>query len=222
MTERFTALLPRWFAAAAAAIAFAFAPVASAAPDTPPDVMVRKSIDEVLGLIKADKDLQAGNQKKLLELIEEKVLPHFDFSRMTRLAVGRNWAQASDAQKESLTREFRTMLVRTYSTSLSQYRNQTIDVKPAKIAAGDNETVVKTLVNQPGGQPIPIDYSMEKSDKGWRVYDVVVDGVSLVTTYRSSFNDQIQKGGIDGLVKTLADRNKGGSAAGAAKAEPKK
>jgi phospholipid transport system substrate-binding protein len=222
MTERITALLPRWLAGAAAAAAIAFAPVASAAPDTPPDVMVRKSIDEVLGLIKADKDLQAGNQKKLLDLIEEKVLPHFDFTRMTRLAVGRNWAQASDAQKESLTREFRTMLVRTYSTSLSQYRNQTIDVKPAKIAAGDNETVVKTLVNQPGGQPIPIDYSMEKSDKGWRVYDVVVDGVSLVTTYRSSFNDQIQKGGIDGLVKTLADRNKGGSAAGAAKAEPKK
>ncbi len=222
MTERITALLPRWLAGAAAAAAIAFAPVASAAPDTPPDVMVRKSIDEVLALIKADKDLQAGNQKKLLDLIEEKVLPHFDFTRMTRLAVGRNWAQASDAQKESLTREFRTMLVRTYSTSLSQYRNQTIDVKPAKIAAGDNETVVKTLVNQPGGQPIPIDYSMEKSDRGWRVYDVVVDGVSLVTTYRSSFNDQIQKGGIDGLVKTLADRNKGGSAAGAAKAEPKK
>ena len=223
MTERIPVLLTRWLAAVAAVAACVFAPVAAAAPDTAPDVMVRKSIEEVLGLIKADKELQAGNQKKLLELIEEKVLPHFDFTRMTRLAVGRNWAQASEAQKESLTREFRTMLVRTYSTSLSQYRNQTIDVKPAKVAPGDNETVVKTLINQPGGQPIPIDYSMEKSDKGWRVYDVVVDGVSLVTTYRSSFNDQIQKGGIDGLVKTLADRNKGGGAsAGPAKAEPKK
>ena len=173
-----------------------------------PDALVRKSIDEVLALIKADKDLQGGNPQKLYALVEEKVLPHFDFTRMTRLAVGRNWAQASDAQKEALTREFRTLLVRTYSTSLSQYRNQTIDVKPAKIAAGDKETVVKTVVNQPGGQSIPIDYGMERTDKGWKVYDVVVDGVSLVTTYRGSFNDQIQKSGIDGLVKTLADRNR--------------
>lgn len=222
MTDRLTALLPRWLAALIACAACAL-PVA-ASPDIPPDALVRKSIDEVLAVIKADKDLQAGNQRKILELVEEKVLPHFDFTRMTRLALGRNWAQASDAQKESLVREFRTMLVRTYSASLSQYRNQTIDVRPAKIAAGDTETVVKTLVNQPGGQPIPIDYSMEKSDKGWRVYDVVVDGVSLVTTYRSSFNDQIQKGGIDGLVKTLTDRNRGGGASpkAPAKAEPSK
>jgi phospholipid transport system substrate-binding protein len=222
MTDRITALLPRWLAALAASAVFALP--AAAAPDTAPDALVRKSIDDVLAVIKTDKDLQAGNQRKILELVEEKVLPHFDFNRMTRLALGRNWAQATDAQKDSLVREFRTMLVRTYSASLSQYRNQTIDVKPAKIAAGDNETVVKTLVNQPGGQPIPIDYSMEKSDKGWRVYDVVVDGVSLVTTYRSSFNDQIQKGGIDGLVKTLADRNRGGGASpkAPAKAEPSK
>jgi len=222
MTDRLTALLPRWLAALAASAVFALP--AAAAPDTAPDVLVRKSIDEVLAVIKTDKDLQAGNQRKILELVEEKVLPHFDFMRMTRLALGRNWAQATDAQKESLVREFRTMLVRTYSASLSQYRNQTIDVRPAKIAAGDSETVVKTLVNQPGGQPIPIDYSMEKSDKGWRVYDVVVDGVSLVTTYRSSFNDQIQKGGVDGLVKTLTDRNRGGGASpkAPARAEPSK
>ncbi len=189
---------------------------ASAANDPAPDALVRKSVDEVLGLIKADKDLQAGNDRKLLALIEEKVLPHFDFQRMTRLALGRNWAQASDAQKEALVTEFRTLLVRTYSTSLSQYRNQTIDVKPAKLAAGDTETVVRTVVNQPGGQPIPIDYGMERSDRGWRVYDVVVDGVSLVTTYRGSFNDQIRKSGVDGLLKTLADRNRaaaGGKAA---------
>lgn len=173
-----------------------------------PDALVRKATDEVLAVIRADKDLQSGNMSKIFALAEEKVLPHFDFTRMTRLAVGRNWAQASDAQKQSLTNEFRTMLVRTYATSLSQYRNQTIDVKPAKIAAGDTETVVRTLVSQPGGQPIPLDYGMEKTDKGWKVYDVIVDGVSLVTTYRGSFNDQIQKSGIDGLIKTLGDRNK--------------
>jgi len=224
MNDRLTAFLPRGIAALLASAACLFAPAAAAAPDVAPDALVRKSIDEVLAVIRTDKDLQAGNQRKILDLVEEKVLPHFDFNRMTRLAVGRNWAQASDAQKESLVREFRTLLVRTYSTSLSQYRNQTIDVKPAKVGAGDTETLVKTLVNQPGGQPIPIDYSMERSDKGWRVYDVVVDGVSLVTTYRSTFNDQIQKGGIDGLVKTLSDRNRGGSASprAPAKAEPSK
>ncbi len=184
---------------------------------------MRKAIDDVLGTIKADKDLQNGNQKKVSDLIEAKILPHFDFTRMTRLALGRNWAQASEAQKETLTQEFRTLLVRTYSTSLSQYRNQTIEVKPAKIAAQDQEAVVKTLVNQPGGQPIPIDYGVEKTDKGWKVYDVVVDGVSLVTTYRSSFNDQIQKAGIDGLIKTLADRNRSAESPRVpAKTEPRK
>jgi phospholipid transport system substrate-binding protein len=194
--------------AALALTAFAFVAGAPAkAQDLAPDALVRKSIDEVLVVIKADKELQNGNPKKLHALIEEKVLPHFNFSRMTRLAVGRSWAQASDAQKAALTREFQTLLVRTYSTSLSQYRDQKIDVRPARFAAQDKDTVVKTVVNQPGGQPIPIDYGMERTDKGWKVYDVVVDGVSLVTTYRSSFNDQIQKSGIDGLVKTLAERN---------------
>ena len=182
-----------------------------------PDALVRKTTDEVLAVIKSDKDLQSGNTKKVVDLVGEKVLPHFDFQRMTKLAVGKNWAQASDAQKESLAKEFQTLLVRTYSTSLSAYRNQTIDVKPLKLAAADTDTVVRTQVNQPGGSPIPIDYSMEKVDKGWKVYDVVIDGVSLVTTYRGSFNDQIQKGGIDGLIKTLADRNAASPSAAPAK-----
>lgn len=200
MPRRLVALAVTALALAAGATAFA--------QELAPDALARKSIDEVLAVIRADKELQNGNPKKLHALVEEKILPHFDFSRMTRLAVGRNWAQASDAQKEALTREFQTLLVRTYSTSISQYRNQTIDVKPAKIASGDKDTVVKTVVNQPGGQPIPIDYAMERTDKGWKVYDVMVDGVSLVTTYRGSFNEQVQKGGVDGLVKTLADRNR--------------
>src|SRR5436190_9110360 len=174
-----------------------------------PDAMVRRTTDEVLAIIKADKDLQSGNTRKIVELAEQKVLPHFDFARMTRLAVGRSWAQASDAQKEALTKEFRTLLVRTYSTSLSQYRNQTIEVKPTKMAAGDKEVTVRTAVIQQGGPQIPIDYAMEKADSGWKVYDVVIDGASLVTTYRGSFNDQVQRGGIDGLVKTLVERNAG-------------
>jgi phospholipid transport system substrate-binding protein len=182
-------------------------PFAAAAQEAP-DALVKRVTDEVLTIIKADKDLQAGNQRKVSDLAEQKVLPHFDFERMTRLAVGRGWAQANDAQKQALMKEFRTLLVRTYSSSISAYRNQTIDVKPAKVAAGDKDATVRTAVIQQGGPPIPIDYSMEKTDTGWKVYDVVIDGASLVTTYRGSFNDQIQKGGVDGLVKTLQDRNR--------------
>ena len=172
-----------------------------------PDELIRKNTNEILAAIKADKDLTAGNQKKIEKLADEKVIPYFNFARMTQLAVGRNWRDASDAQKKSLTDEFRTLLVRTYSTSLTQFRNQTIDVKPTKIAAGDTEVVVKTQINQPGGQPIPIDYSMEKSADTWKVYDVLIDGVSLVTNYRSSFNTEIQKSGIEGLIKSLSVRN---------------
>jgi phospholipid transport system substrate-binding protein len=172
-----------------------------------PDELVRRSTNEILAAIKSDKDLQAGNQQKIEKLAEEKVLPYFDFARMTQLAVGRNWREASDTQKKALTDAFRTLLVRTYSTSLSQYRNQTIEVKPLKAAAADTDVVVKTQVIQPGGQPIPIDYSLEKTKDGWKVYDVLIDGVSLVTNYRSSFNTEIQKNGIDALIKSLAERN---------------
>jgi phospholipid transport system substrate-binding protein len=172
-----------------------------------PDALVKRVTDEVLVIIKADKDLQSGNSRKVAELADAKVLPHFDFARMTRLAVGRNWQQASDAQKEQLVKEFRTMLVRTYSTSLTAYRNQTIEVKPVKMAAADKEVTVRTAVIQQGGPPIPIDYAMERADSGWKVYDVVIDGASLVTTYRGSFNEQVQRGGIDGLLKTLSERN---------------
>ena len=172
-----------------------------------PDALVRKNTTEILAALKADKDLAAGNQKKIEKLADEKILPLFNFVRMTQLAVGRNWRDANDAQKKSLIDEFRTLLVRTYSTSLTQFRNQTIDVKPTKMVAADTEVIVKTQVIQPGGQPIPIDYSMEKSGDSWKVYDVLIDGVSLVTNYRSSFNTEIQKSGIDGLIKSLSERN---------------
>ena len=195
-----------------AAFLFVLAPALAAAQEGP-DALVKRTTDEVLAIIKADKDLQSGNISKVVQLAEQKVLPHFDFERMTRLAVGRNWATATPEQKQALTKEFRTMLVRTYSSSLSQYRNQTIDVKPSKVGAGDKEAMVRTAVIQQGGPPIPIDYAMEKMDSGWKVYDVVIDGASLVTTYRGTFNDQVQKGGIDGLLKTLQERNASGSAA---------
>ena len=186
---------------------------AIAAAQESPDALVKRTADEILAIIKADKDIQNGNSAKVYELAEQKVLPHFDFERMTRLAVGRNWGQANDEQKQSLVKEFRTLLVRTYSSSLSQYRNQTIDVKPTKLAPADKEATVRSAVVQQGGPPIPIDYTMEKVDSGWKVYDVVIDGASLVTTYRGTFNDQVQKGGIDGLVKSLQERNRSPAAA---------
>jgi len=195
---------------------FALVPALAFAQEAP-DALVKRVTDEVLAIIKADKDLQSGNTRKIAELAEVKVLPHFDFMRMTRLAVGRNWQQATEAQKEALVKEFRTLLVRTYSTSLSAYRNQSIEVKPVKMAAGDKETTVRTAVVQQGGPSIPIDYAMEKTDSGWKVFDVVIDGASLVTTYRGSFNEQVQRGGVDGLVKTLADRNRAPQPAAPAK-----
>lgn len=188
------------------AIAITVVPQVSSAQDAP-DAIIRKNTTEILSALKADKDLAAGDQKKIEKLADEKVLPYFNFVRMTQLAVGRNWRDANEAQKKLLMDEFRTLLVRTYSTSLTQFRNQTIEVKPMKMVAGDTEVVVKTLINQPGGQPIPIDYSMENSSGGWKVFDVLIDGVSLVTNYRSSFNTEIQKNGIDGLIKSLSERN---------------
>ncbi len=190
-----------------ASVAFALTGSAAVFAQTAPDEIVRKNTADILAAMKADKDLVAGDQKKIEKLAEEKVLPYFNFPHMTQLAVGRNWRDASDAQKAALTEQFRTLLVRTYSTSLTQFRNQTIDVKPLKVAAADTEVVVKTQVVQPGGQPIPIDYSMEKTPNGWKVFDVLIDGVSLVTNYRSSFNTEIKASSIDGLIKSLSERN---------------
>ena len=184
----------------------ALAPLAAFAQEAP-DALVRRIGEEVLAIVKSDKDVQAGNSQKVVALAEQKVLPHFDFTRMTRLAVGRNWQQATPEQREALTKEFRTLLVRTYSNSISQYRNQKFVVSPMRADAADKDVVVHSAVMQDNGPQIPIDYRMEKEGSDWKVYDVVIDGASLVTTYRGSFNDQIQKGGIDGLVKTLRERN---------------
>jgi phospholipid transport system substrate-binding protein len=188
------------------AVLAALLPLAAHAQEAP-DALVKRIADEVLAIVKSDKDLQAGNSQKVVQLAEAKVLPHFDFTRMTRLAVGKSWQQATPEQRDALTKEFRTMLVRTYSSSLSQYRNQKFEVKPLQVAANEEDVLVHSAVIQEGGPQIPIDYRMEKKDGAWMVYDVVIDGASLVTTYRGTFNDQIQRGGVDGLVKMLQDRN---------------
>jgi len=184
-----------------------------------PDVEVRNITNEVIAIIKQDKDIQAGNRKKIDELVDAKLLPYFNFSHMTALAVGRNWPKASAEQQQALTSEFRTLLVRTYSSALSNYRNQVIEYKPLRAAATATDVTVRTQVIQPGTEPISIDYSMETTPAGWKVYDVVVGGVSLVTNYRETFNAEIRDGGVDGLVKSLASKNR--SLAAQTSAKPK-
>jgi phospholipid transport system substrate-binding protein len=175
---------------------------------TAPDALARSITDDVLTVIRSDKELQAGNQKKLLELVEAKVLPHFSFASMTRLAMGRNWRQASAEQQQRLIAEFRTLLVRTYTTAFTQYRNQTVEYKPLRMAAGDTDVEVQSLVKRASGPPVAIDTSFEKTDNGWKVYNVKVEGISLVENYRNTFNTEIQKSGVDGLIKSLADKNR--------------
>lgn len=177
------------------------------AADVAPDVLVKQVSQDVLGVLKKDKDIQNGNRKKIFDLVETKVLPHFDFSRMTQLAVGKNWRTATPEQQKQLVNEFRTLLVRTYSLSLSNYKNQTVDYKPLVAQPGDTDVTVKTLIIQPGGEPIPVDYSMQKGPGGWKVYDIAIANASLVTTYRGQFNSEIRQSGIDGLIKKLAGKN---------------
>jgi phospholipid transport system substrate-binding protein len=191
------------------ALLFAFVVFGGApahAQDLAPDALVKRTTDDIIGSIRADKDL-TSNSRKLLDLVDSKVLPHFNFTRMTMLAVGRPWRDASAAQREQLVRQFRTLLVRTYSTALEQYSDQTIDVRPAAMRPGDTETTVRTQINQRSGPPIPMDYRMEKTPQGWKVFDVTVEGVSIVTTYRSTFATEVNKGGIDGLIKTITEQN---------------
>jgi len=174
-----------------------------------PDTLVKRIAEETLTTIRGDKDLQAGNPAKIKQLIESKLVPNFDTARMTALAMGRNWRTATPEQQKQLTEQFKTLLIRTYSNALTNYRDNTMNYKPLRMNAGDTEVVVRTEVSRPGQAPVPIDYSMEKTPEGWKGYDVVVAGVSLVTNYRDEFNDVVKSSGVDGLIKALADKNKG-------------
>ena len=179
------------------------------AQEDSPDGMIKKVTDDVLTIVRQDKDIQSGNTKKAIELVEAKVLPNFTFQRMTSLAMGRDWNKANPDQKKRLTEEFKTLLVRTYSNALTSYRDQTVRYKPTKMQAGDAEVVVKTEIVQPGNKPIQLDYSVEKLDgNGWKVYDVVVAGVSLVSNYRDTFNQEVRANGVDGLIQMLVNKNK--------------
>jgi phospholipid transport system substrate-binding protein len=178
------------------------------AADVAPDLLVKNVTNEVLDVVRQDKDIRSGNTQKTLDLVEAKVLPHFNFVRMTQLALGRDGRQASPEQLNVLVNEFRHLLVRTYSKALTEYRDQKISFKPFSMDAADIDVKVRSEIKQSGGTPLSLDYYLEKIPAGWKVYDVEVGGVSLVTNYRTSFSQEIRANGIDGLIRSLQAKNK--------------
>lgn len=183
------------------------------AEDVPPDQLVKTTIEDLLRLVSEDAGLQSGDRHRVLEIAEEKIVPHFDFNRMTRMAVGKYWRQATPSQREQLVEEFRDLLINTYINAVSdrsyaEYKNHQVRFEPLRMAPGATEATVKIAVVPPGGQPIPVEYSMIKTPNGWKAYDVKVSGISLVINYRASFSNEIQRGGIDGLIKRLMEKNK--------------
>jgi phospholipid transport system substrate-binding protein len=200
MVKALLQLAPPLLWALVASIAFA--------QETAPDVLIRDVTEEVLAAIRKDKALQAGDSRKIAALVDAKILPHFDFRRATQIAVGAAWRRATPEQQEGLTREFKALLVRTYSGALASYRDQMIEVLPLRASPGDTEVTVRSRVRKPGAEPVLIEYDMEKNATAWKVYDIRVAGISLVATYRTSFAEEIRNRGIDGLISTLAAKNR--------------
>jgi phospholipid transport system substrate-binding protein len=178
------------------------------AQDVTPDALVKTVTLEVVDLIVKDKEIRAGGRAKLVEVIEARVLPHFNFASMTALAMGQGWGKATPEQKKRLTEEFKTLLVRTYASALAAYSEQKFDFRPLRAKPSDTDVTVNVRVLQPGAQPVAIDYSMEKTGSGWKVYDVMVGGVSLVANYRTEFANTVRASGIDGLIKELQAKNR--------------
>lgn len=200
--RRFVGMLPILL------LALFVAPAATPAEPSDAEALVKNVTEEVLSILRKDKDIQSGNRQGAIALIENKVAPHFDFARMTSLAVGKAWQRADAGQREALTAEFRTLLVRTYAVALTAYRDQTVSFKPVDRASGNDEVTVRSQINKPGSQPIPLDYSLSRGENGWKVFDVAVANVSLVTNYRGSFATTVEQGGVDGLLKSLQEKNR--------------
>jgi phospholipid transport system substrate-binding protein len=197
-------MLKNWFLLCA----LAFATAASAIADTAPDELIRQVSTEVIDTVKSDKAIQAGDVSRIITLVDTKVMPHVNFQRMTASAVGRNWRSATPEQQKRLQEEFKILLVRSYAGALTQVKDQTVQLKPMRSNPGDNEVVVRTEIKGKG-EPVQLDYRLEKTGDTWKIYDVNVVGVWLVEQYRTSFNQEISTGGIDGLIAKLAERNKG-------------
>jgi phospholipid transport system substrate-binding protein len=197
-------------------VALLFVAVPVAAQDLGPEELVKKVTAEVMDAIKSDKQLAAGDKQKAMKLAQEKILPHVDFEEATRLAVARGWKQASPEQQKKLVTEFKNMLVRTYSNAISAYEGQEMKVLPSRVKPGDTDATVRNQFLRPGGKPVLVDYSMKKTDQGWKIYDIVVEGVSLVLTYRSEFDAVVKQEGVDGLIKRLAQKNSPAAVGGSA------
>ncbi|ASU37443.1 hypothetical protein hmeg3_03445 [Herbaspirillum sp. meg3] len=199
-------MLSKLLAIALSVSALTFASAASA--QEAPDALVKRISDDVLNTAKTDKDIQAGNISRIVSLVEEKILPYVDSERMTSLAAGRYWRQATPEQQKQLITEFRSLLIYTYSGALSQVRDQKIEYKPLRADPADTEVEVRSQVIQSRGEPIQLSYRLEKLANGWKLYDVNVMGAWLVEAYKGTFQSEITKGGIDGLIKSLSDKNK--------------
>lgn len=202
--------------AATLSLALLAVPFVSAAQEAP-DALIKRLSSEVLDQIKSDKAVQAGDYTKVIALVNSKIMPNVNFTRMTAATVGRNWRTATPEQQKRLQDEFKTLLVRTYSGALSQVKEHNVDVKPLRAAPGDTEVTVRTEVTG-RGEPVQLDYRMEKTASGWKIYDLNVLGVWLVETYRTQFAQEVSNGGVDGLIKSLAQRNQTNSTAAAKKA----
>ncbi|HEX8787396.1 MAG TPA: ABC transporter substrate-binding protein [Telluria sp.] len=193
----------------AAAVAISTSVIAAPAPATneAPDQLVKRVSTDVIDSVKADKDIQGGNTRKIMDLVNSKILPYVDAQKMTQQAAGRYWRQATPEQQKQLSDEFRTLLVYTYSGALAQIKNETVDFKPFRADPSDTDVEVQSQVNMPRGEPITLNYRLSKTPQGWKIYDINVLGAWLVQTYASTFASEISKGGIDGLIKKLHDRN---------------
>ena len=174
-----------------------------------PEELVKKTAEDVMFAIKADQEIQKGNKEKIYKLAEEKILPNFDFEKVARLVLGRAWRTASANQKKGFIVEFRTLLLKTYAVALSKYKDQKIEFKPTRMSDKDEIVIVKSSIIQSGAQPINVNYALSKSTGNWLVFDIVIEGVSLVTNYRSQFSSEIKRNGMDTLIKKLAKKNKG-------------
>jgi len=172
-----------------------------------PDALVKRTAEDVLAAVKSDTDIQAGDQAKIFALAEEKILPNFNFLRVSRLVLGKNWTRAAPKQRSAFQAEFRTLLLRTYATALSKYKDQTIEYLPLRMTDGARTVSVKTKILQNGGQPIAVNYSLAREGETWKVYDIVIEAVSLVTNYRGQFSQEVRQNGLDSLIKKLADKN---------------
>jgi phospholipid transport system substrate-binding protein len=197
--------------AALAGVLALLAVQAAAAQAPAPDALVRQMSGEVIAAIKQDSAIRAGDSNRIAVLVETKIVPHFDFRRITQVAMGANWRRATPEQQAELTREFKRLLVRTYSGALASYRDQAIEVRPLRAKSDDVEVTVRSVVKQPGSEPISIEYDLERTESGWKVCDVRVAGMSLVATYRSAFSEEVRNRGVEGLISLLASKNRHGS-----------